>query len=77
MTDKKNLVKQVCSELGISQKELAARLGMHEISVGRWSHDIPKSAEKTLELLLENHKLKEKCNKIDAFMKLLDELKSN
>lgn len=77
MEEKENIVKKVCAELGITQKELAEELGSHLTTVQKWvsSDDIPKMATKSLELLLENKKLKSKVEKIEIILKLLDELK--
>lgn len=77
MSEENNIVKKVCAELGITQKELAEELGSHLTTVQKWvsSDDIPKMATKSLELLLENKKLKSKVEKIETVLKLLDELK--
>ena len=55
-----NIVKKVCKELGITQKELAEQLGVSKPSVDRWasSKDIPESSKKMIEFFLENQKLK-------------------
>lgn len=68
MTDKtENIIKQTCQELGITQKELADRLGVSKPSVERWAQgEVPEQAQKQIELLLEN----------DNMRKELDELKS-
>ncbi len=71
MSDKKNnIIKQVCKELGITQKELAERIGIPSGTVSRWAStgDIPKTARLALELLLENKELKEKL-KVLALLK--------
>jgi len=56
-----NIVKRVCKELGITQKELAERIGAAEATVRNWSagKEVPKWALKSMELLLENKKNKE------------------
>lgn len=59
-----NIVKKVCKELGITQKELAEMLGVNPSAVSQWNVETPKMAEKTLELLLENHKLKKDLKEI-------------
>ena len=59
-----NIVKKVCKELGITQKELAEMLEVSTSAVSLWSKgDIPKTAKVALELLLENKKLKDKNGK--------------
>ena len=58
MTD--NIVKKVCKELGITQKELAERLEVQPSAVSNWSKgDIPQMTQLALELLIENKDLKE------------------
>ena len=78
MSDK-NIVKKVSAELEITQKELAVKLGVHITAVQKWvanAQNLPLQTQKTLELVLENHKLKQKTEKIDQILRLIDELKS-
>ena len=78
MSDK-NIVKKVCAELEITQKELAVKLGVHITAVQKWvanAQNLPLQTQKTLELVLENHKKKQKTEKIDQILRLIDELKS-
>ena len=78
MSDK-NIVKKVCAELEITQKELAVKLGVHITAVQKWvanAQNLPLQTQKTLELVLENHKLKQKTEKIDQILRLIDEIKS-
>ena len=78
MSDK-NIVKKVCAELEITQKELAVKLGVHITAVQKQvanAQNLPLQTQKTLELVLENHKLKQKTEKIDQILRLIDELKS-
>ena len=69
-----NIVKKVCKELGLTQKELAERLGVSKPTIERWSAkgDIPESSIKMLELFLENQKLKQELNEIKAALKIID-----
>lgn len=54
-----NIVKKVCKELGITQKELAEMLDVLPSAVSNWANgQIPKMAQLALELLLENKSLK-------------------
>jgi len=49
-----NIVKRVCRELGITQKELARKIGVAENTVSQWARGIvetPKWALKMFELL--------------------------
>ncbi|MCD4699779.1 MAG: helix-turn-helix domain-containing protein [Phycisphaerae bacterium] len=57
MSDKQNIVKSTCQELGITQKELAERLGVTTSAISQWNTDVPKMAQIALELLIENHRL--------------------
>jgi predicted transcriptional regulator len=53
-----NLVKKTCRELGITQKELAEKIGVSESTIKRSN----KIIETTLNLLLENYQLKNRIN---------------
>ncbi len=48
-----NIIKQTCKELGITQKELAEKIGVHEVTVRGWSSkgDIPLNTINHLNLL--------------------------
>ena len=66
MTDE-NIVKKVCKELGITQKELAKKMGVHEETVSKWSRgiiEIPQMALHHFELL----KIEKKYNIIKSFL---------
>jgi transcriptional regulator with XRE-family HTH domain len=58
--EEENLVKKTCRELGITQKELAERIGIPQGTVNRWSstEKIPKMTILALNLLIENQELK-------------------
>ena len=75
MPEYENIVKRTCKELGITQKELAERLGTHLTTVQKWasSNEIPKNAKTSIELLLENNELKNKLNKFKTAFALIDE----
>ena len=54
MSDKPNIVKQTAKELGLTQKELAEYIGVHEDTMSKWSRgkiETPKWAVKMFELL--------------------------
>ena len=75
-----NLVKKVCRELEITQKELAKKLDVTEQTVVRWvkkPEEITPQSLFTLNLLLENSKLQSKVDKYKSFFNLLDELKDD
>ena len=70
-----NIVKKVCKELGITQKELAEMLEVQPSAVSNWSSGkIPKMAKIALECMLENKKCKEKRGSGD--FDFIDYLKS-
>lgn len=79
MLEKENIVKSACKELGITQKELSEKLGTHLTTVQKWaaSEEIPSSAEKSIELLLENERLKEKLFKFNSAFNLIDEARKS
>ena len=75
MGDKKNIVKETCKELGITQKELADILGVKPSAVSNWVNgDIPKMAQLVLSQMLEIKNLKEKVEKLKTFKELLNSL---
>lgn len=59
MSEEQNIVKKVCKELNITQKELAEKFGITTSAISQWNEDIPKTAQVALELLIENKKLKD------------------
>jgi len=62
-----NIVKQTAKELGMTQKELAERMGVAENTVSQWSRgvvDTPKWALEMFELL----KTEKKYNTIKSFI---------
>ena len=72
-----NVVKKVCAELGITQRELAERLGVHITAVQKWvanANELPLQTQKVLELVLENYRLKTKVEKIEKIISLFNEL---
>ena len=73
--NEENIVKRVCRELNITQKELANRLGTHLTTVQKWvsSNELPNMALKSLDLLLENEKNKEIIKTYKKFQELLKE----
>ena len=60
-----NLVKKTCKELGITQKELAEKIGITERTISRYATGeiIPKNINNHLLLLIDN---KTKTNIIDT-----------
>ncbi|QCD44675.1 helix-turn-helix domain-containing protein [Campylobacter mucosalis] len=74
-----NIVKKVCKELGITQKELAERMSVHPNMPAKWSSgDEPSAmAVKFMELLLEHEKIKSKLDKFKTAFALIDEAKNS
>jgi len=72
-----NIVKKVCKELGITQKELAERMGVNDVTIRNWSSkgNIPEWGMKFMTLLSEYKKIKDKAEKAKQVAILLDELK--
>lgn len=74
-----NIVKYVCNELDMTQKALAEEIGVSEGTVNRWSakpEEITPQAKKMFQLLLENAQLKEKQQKLQQALSLLEEVKN-
>lgn len=60
-----NIVKRVCKELGITQKELAERLDVQPTVISNWANgQITKIAQIALEQMLELKECKDKLQKI-------------
>jgi transcriptional regulator with XRE-family HTH domain len=70
--EEENLVKKTCRELGITQKELAERIGVSRVSINEWANNktpTPKWAEKTIKLLSEVEELQTFKNSIKNLIK--------
>lgn len=67
-----NIVKVTCKELGITQKELADKLGASEGTVRNWSssNDLPQWALNFIETLKENKKNKEIADTVKKLIQL-------
>ena len=51
-----NLVKKTCRELGITQKELAEKIGVSKTTISDWSNEktpIPKWGKNSLSMIVE------------------------
>lgn len=53
-----NIVKRACKELGVTQKELAEKLGITPSAISQWGNDVPKTTQVAIELMIENNQLK-------------------
>lgn len=71
-----NIVKKVCAELGITQRELAEIIKVNSGTPAQWvtKGEVPPTYQYLLELMIENKNLKEKIAKLTAFKELLDEI---
>lgn len=67
-----NIVKRACKELGITQKELADKLGASEGTVRNWSssNELPQWAINFIEVLKENQKNKEIADTVKRLISL-------
>lgn len=72
-----NIVKRVCKELGITQRELAERMGVHQNMPAKWSSgDEPSQmAINFMELLIKHEKTKRQLDKFKQGFALIDEAK--
>lgn len=67
MTADENIVKKVCAELGITQRELAEKIGMSADSLNNAvnQNKISKMAETAINLVLEVETLKKELSKYE------------
>ena len=74
--EKQNIVKRVCKELDITQRELAEIIKVNAGTPAQWvsKGEVPPTYQYLLELMLENKHLKEKIAKLTAFKELLNEI---
>ncbi|EIB8567109.1 helix-turn-helix domain-containing protein [Campylobacter coli] len=73
--EKENIVKKVCKELNITQKELSEILGVPQTTISGWATTkIPKMVELALNLLIENKTLREKLEIFKKAHKIASEL---
>lgn len=75
--EKQNIVKRVCKELGITQRELAERMGVSQNMPATWSSGAEPSnmAVKFMELLINHEKTKRQLDKFKQGFALIDEAK--
>ena len=72
-----NIVKRVCKELNITQRELAERMGVSQNMPASWSSSSEPSqmAVKFMELLIEYERIKRRLDKFTQGFALIDEAK--
>ena len=70
---KRNVVKDVCRELSITQKNLAEILEIPEGTVSSWAvkNEIPRLGKKAIEFYIQNRKNQEVVDSYKNFVKLL------
>ncbi len=70
---KDNIVKQLCKEMGITQKELAKILEIPEGTVSSWAvkNDIPRLGKKAIEFYMESRKKEKIIQSYKNFIDLL------
>lgn len=69
-----NIVKRVCEEFNLSQKELSELLEVAPTTISGWNEKMPKMAKMALELMLKNKYLDEQlfCNKVIEELQTFD-----
>jgi len=74
MAEDENIVKATCRELGITQKELAERLGVNDSTVRKWASQAepPEWGLKFLRLLLEKEKVEKQLSMFKDAFNLID-----
>ena len=70
---KDNIVKRLCKEIGITQKELARILEVPEGTVSSWAvkNEIPRLGKKAIEFYIESKKNEEIIQKYKNFVEML------
>ncbi|MFV0481861.1 MAG: transcriptional regulator [Campylobacteraceae bacterium] len=76
MSEKENIVKLTCKELGITQKELAEEIGYGIEAVNKASSTniVSKPMLKAIELLMGQHRLKQELDNYTQLQKILQQM---
>ncbi|MCK9472457.1 DUF6166 domain-containing protein [Sulfurimonas sp.] len=71
---KDNVVKEICKELQITQKDLASILEIPEGTVSSWAvkNEIPRLGKKAIEFYMQSQKSQQIIKSYKSFVKLLD-----
>ncbi|MDT8338489.1 MAG: DUF6166 domain-containing protein [Sulfurimonas sp.] len=71
---KSNVVKEICNELKITQKDLASILEIPEGTVSSWAvkNEIPRLGKKAIEFYIQSQKNEQIVQSYKSFVKLLD-----
>lgn len=69
-------VKEACKALGITQNELATKLGLTNIAVSKWStrKSVPLSAQKSIAMLFRIKELEKDLAVVKEFFALKDKI---
>lgn len=73
-----NLIKDTCKQLGITQKELACQIGVHEMTMSRWSRGVEKAPDwalKLFDLMQKQAETKNIIEKAEELSELIKKLK--
>jgi len=70
---KRNIVKDICKELGITQKNLAEILEVPEGTVSSWAvkNEIPRLGKKAIEFYIQNQKNQKIVDSYKVFLELM------
>ena len=76
MSDRDNIIKRVCKELGLTYKELGEKIGYSESAINNAAATgkISNQLNKAINLYLENIKLKKDLNKLQQLQSILRDL---
>lgn len=71
---KNNVVKEICKELQITQKDLASILEIPEGTISSWAvkNEIPRLGKKAIEFYMQSQKNQQIIESYKSFVKLLD-----
>ncbi|MDD5360459.1 MAG: helix-turn-helix transcriptional regulator [Sulfurovaceae bacterium] len=73
--DQKNIVKQVCDEFDITQKDLSDILDVPQSTISRWqAGEIPKMAQLALEQMIKIKTLEQHLENVKKFYTTLKEI---
>lgn len=74
-TDQPNIVKQVCDEFDITQKDLSDMLDVPQPTISRWqTGEIPKMAQLALEQMIKIKNLEQHLENVKKFYATLKEI---
>jgi len=73
VTEKENIVKKVCKDLGLTYKQLGEAIAVKESTLNKLAStgEISDQIKKAIELYIENEKLKTELKDIETLKRLL------